>query len=102
MQSTGQTATQAVSLVPMQGWAMMWAMNALSLAIDYRGRAKSGNKKGTREGQGEENQMGIRERPVISGGLGRSSIIRAVGATSARRPPVRSFLPLKRSSMTIN
>src|SRR5687767_15365278 len=26
MQSTGQTATQAVSFVPMQGWAIMWAM----------------------------------------------------------------------------
>src|SRR5882672_6455172 len=26
MQSTGHTATQAVSLTPMQGWAMMWAM----------------------------------------------------------------------------
>src|SRR5687768_8712877 len=29
MQSTGQTVTQAVSLVPMHGWAMMWAITFL-------------------------------------------------------------------------
>src|SRR3982751_2125025 len=43
MQSTGQTATQAVSLVPMQGWAMMWAM-----MFGYRGargaRYRNGDK----------------------------------------------------------
>jgi hypothetical protein len=33
MQSTGQTATQAVSLVPMQGSAIMWAMMARSLRL---------------------------------------------------------------------
>src|SRR5687768_13236729 len=36
MQSTGQTATQAVSFVPMQGWAIMWAMTTTLLFSQRR------------------------------------------------------------------
>jgi hypothetical protein len=32
MQSTGQTDTHEMSLVPMQGSVMMWGMNAASFA----------------------------------------------------------------------
>src|SRR5687768_9745374 len=42
MQSTGQTATQAVSFVPMQGWAMMWAIarTPQPLKVQDEGRGK--------------------------------------------------------------
>jgi hypothetical protein len=44
MQSTGQTATHAVSFVPMQGWAMMCAMTTtLLFAGDYRGCVTGSN-----------------------------------------------------------
>ncbi|CAN5573919.1 hypothetical protein BH09PLA1_BH09PLA1_03020 [soil metagenome] len=42
----------------------------------------------------------ISETPVISAGRSMPIIRSAVGATSASRPPARSFLPLKRSSTT--
>jgi hypothetical protein len=43
----------------------------------------------------------ISDFPVISSGFSNPIIASAVGATSASRPSVRSFLPLKRSSTTM-
>src|ERR1700760_3638400 len=67
MQSTGHTATQAVSFVPMQGWAIMWAMfsktpcdrRPVKRGGDYRLRGSRGKKKagGSQGGFGGESRQ---------------------------------------------
>src|SRR5205809_39708 len=84
MQSTGQTATQAVSFVPMHGWAMMWAMKQAPL-----GRGIIGEKRGGTISWGEECKTLIEcfRRLRLSGSTGLR--------TRAAKPPAAAQMLLQ-------